>query len=41
MAKPPGAVKASDSGRGYADSLRLPPTPGSVFTPLEAAEVVS
>jgi hypothetical protein len=27
--KPPGAVKASDSKRGYADSLRLPPTPGS------------
>ena len=26
---PPVAVKASDSKRGYADSLRLPPTPGS------------
>ena len=28
--KPRGAVKASDSKRGYADSLRLAPTPGSV-----------
>ena len=27
--KPPGAVKSSGSRRGYADSVRLPPTPGS------------